>query len=137
MNQTPTDTLPPEAADHYTMVLAEVLFVADDGGVNSRRVQFFAASDITFFPAHRLRQIQNTAANKVKAETGGGPAFQVLEVYLLNLTPLGQMTNSRFWEGIEVTKPNQVPAEPVAANETPVAEDAPLDIHSATVTPIR
>lgn len=81
---------------NYTLVLAEVIYRTAGNNVGSRRCQIFSKADVATFPAARLSQIQNSAASQVSSEVNG-KGFQALEVVILNLLPLGWMTDVEFW----------------------------------------
>lgn len=101
MNEpTPPDTqeVAKDSVFHYTLVVAEVIFDVD-GEVGSQRIQSFSKSDTMNFPAARLKQCQNVSALQAKQNLVGAPNFQALDVIILNLHPLGWMTDEEFWSG--------------------------------------
>ena len=127
---TPNPTAPETFCFH--MVMAEVIFRTGQD-VQSRRIQFFAKGLDNTFPAHRLQQIQNTAAVQIRHQLPKKLThFDVLDVLLHTLHPLGSMTDEEFYgtgnvPGAAEELPTQLPAEE--------AESAPADA-SNNVVPI-
>ena len=92
---------------YYSLVLAEVIFQTEKG-VSSHRIQLFSKSNIEGFPANRLSQLQNSAAHQIQEQVQGAVSykqFKALEVLLLNILPLGYMTDSQFWETTSIPDP--------------------------------
>ncbi|WP_199097263.1 hypothetical protein [Dyella sp. ASV21] len=79
----------------YSLVLAEVIF-STKKGVSTHRVQLFSKADVDTFPAQRLQQLQNSAAMQVRNDVED-ESFKALEVVLLNILPLGEMSDEEFW----------------------------------------
>jgi hypothetical protein len=95
----------------YSLVLADVIFQTDKGGVGSQRCQLFSKSDVPTFPAARLAQLQNSAALQVKEQVGD-KSFVALEVMLLNIQDLGYMSDIGFWGSKAAVPGPEKPAEP-------------------------
>lgn len=117
MNETPpNDDLTPVPMFHFHMVQAEVVFDSDQG-IRSHRLQMPTKSDTQNFSGRRLTVLQNAAAHQVRQliET---EKFNVLEVYIHALIPLGYMSDFEFYGA---APPEDLIPE-VAAPATP-AED--------------
>jgi hypothetical protein len=116
----------------YNLVLAEVVFVTKKNGVQILRRQFFEKSSTTVWPANRVKTAQNSAAMQVyqqldKDEQDG---YQILDIFILSIQPLGGMSDEEFWNGIGMET-----AEVAIQRPTETAQDG----HVATsdnVTPI-
>jgi hypothetical protein len=108
-----------EPVFYYSLVLAEVIFSTIEG-VTSHRCQLLSKADVPVFPANRLAQIQNSAANQVQGEVKAKD-FKALEVILHGILPLGQMTNKQFWgsQG-QPTEASPTAAAPQVDNVVPL-----------------
>ena len=131
---------------YWTMVLAEVLFMAD-GQMQVLKQQFHSKSNLDHYPAQRLKQLQQVAIMQVQQNTQGMGIckdFQPIEVFLLGLVPLGLMSDQEFFaRGGMTVSPIEAPGAQEtlqdassAAAETPVAE-ALAERPSATVHTLR
>lgn len=87
----------PEADNrqHYSLVLAEVVFQTKGNKVSSERCQLFSRAEVDIFPAARLMQIQNSAAAQVR-DALQLDEFQAIEVLILGIHPLGRMSEEEF-----------------------------------------
>lgn len=103
----------------YSLVLAEVIFQTEKG-VASQRCQMFSKADGVTFPAARLGQLQNACAHQVQEQVQA-KTFKALEVILLNILPLGWMSDEEFW-GAKENIPGAQPGTPVqdSSNNTGV-----------------
>lgn len=116
MNQEDTTTSPVlEEGTHadnfaYSLVLADVIYNTEKG-IGSQRCQLFSKSLTDTFPAARLGQIQNSAAHQVKSMVNA-KQFKAVEVILLNIQPLGWMTDLEFW-GSEAAIPDMSTVEAI------------------------
>lgn len=100
----------------YSLVLAEVIF-STDKGVGSQRTQLFSKADVPNFPAARLGQLQNSVAHQVQGQVSD-KNFKALEVVILNILPLGWMTDEGFW-GSKAAIPTGAEGLPAAAPQAP------------------
>ena len=121
---TPAPVPAPEEAQRFTysLVLAEVVYQAGKT-ITSHRVQLFSKADVATFPAARLGKLQNSAAHQVQNEVTEKD-IKVLEVIILNILPLGWMTDEEFW-GSRAAIPgaNATMQESPKPNPTPSIHD--------------
>lgn len=124
-----TDTQAPDKSQdvrrmHFTLVTAQVVFVAN-GDVQMVTRSTFGNSPSPNIPARMLLQIQNTIVHQVATETNrtGNKFEKALDVIVLNIAPLGYMTQEEFWEGMG-QEPETAPmdAAPPAVQNTEGAD---------------
>lgn len=102
---------------YFTLVTAQVVFVANGEVQMITRSQFGSSPDPEF-TARYLLQLQNNMAYQVKQqiEAQGATFDKALDVIILALAPLGRMTHEDFWAGMGEA-PESVPLEtqPIAS----------------------
>lgn len=88
--------------DHFHLVFAEVAFIDHPKrrDVKGTRVNIFTKAMDLQFSAGRLNHIQNAAAMQAREEVGQPPHFEIVNVNILGLYPLGQFTDEEFYAGI-------------------------------------
>lgn len=111
----------------YTAVLAEVIFTIDGKNSDTQKVQFFTKSDIEHFPIKRLQQLQNSSV--MMLQNAGKKLGTIQGVWLLQLVPLGYMTDEEF--GGEVTSVNGEPMPEELVKEPEAAVPAAANDESA------
>ncbi len=122
MTETPETPNPTAQPSYFSLILAEVIFQTEDG-IASRRVQFLSQSLEDLFPADRLTQLQNSAAHTVREQLKGPKQYQVHEVLLLSIIPLGRMTQVEFFGPGVTTAMDAQTTEQIAPAETASADN--------------
>jgi hypothetical protein len=103
----------------YTLITAQIVFVAN-GEIQMITRSHFGFSPSPNYTAHYLLQLQNALAFQVRnhVESQGVKFEKTLDVVILSLVPLGQMTQEEFWEGMGSTQ---------EAETVPMAEAPPVE----------
>lgn len=119
-----TDESQPVRPLFFTLVSAQVIFVAN-GEANMLTKQTFASAADQNYTARHILHLQNTVATQVKNEVeASGQTFdKLIDVVILALVPLGLMTGEEFWDGM-----NDLVDSSTAANDDAVIQIPPSQL---------
>lgn len=82
--------------DYYILVNAQIVYLDDNEQPQIHSVQFLNKSPVQYISSMHLHNLQGLAAQKCKNELGV-ENLTFLSIIVLNILPLGQMTEEEFW----------------------------------------
>lgn len=123
----------PVRQPYFSMITAQVIFEIEGQGIQMITRSTFGTSDSPKYHAAYIHQLQTTLGAQVKQEIeASGRVFKgVIDVVVLALIPLGQMTHEEFWHDMLKNPANNL-AEAPLPDDMPTAEQVAAAVLAKT-----